>query len=475
MMRTNDRDTQITHAVVERCLIAADVDSTIIAQGDRHDREGFLLTLGPRLLEAARLGAHLALLTGNNMDALTNRVLRWLIEQLSHIQDLKLLSHFHFFCNSAGVYAHFPLSDPDMARLCADPESCSDSTAVLEALTKPGIGEKKLAIRPRFIDPVYIRRTAMAEPEVEKIRSILLECGDSYMKRLVERRSSLERNYDLTQVCNSGTLIAATPEVRSVEHGPDEEPQLSTVQITLRPILSFRHARAPSRVFGKDLRGALISTIQERLDTSGLGHYTARAGGRASVDVTLEKLDKAYGLEFLIDRLNLQGYSRQGQKFGSNAIYFGDEVIVGGGNDYPVTRIPGLVVFAVNSDRELVPYLHHVFVPSAILEGPEATAQILTSFNQCANRLLKGHADGAHKGWTALDVLKEEILATRVADRIAELRANRRVSVEDWQTLHVFVSLMYCTDPAAREWLTILTSQLDTIMTQHSPRVDIGR
>lgn len=458
------------HAVTERCLIAADVDNTIIAQGDLRDREAFLLTLGPRLIETASLGTHLALLTGNNMDALTGRVLKWLIEQLCHVRDLELLSRFHFFCNSAGVYVHFPRNDPEITRLCADADTCSDSAAVMQALTRPGVDEEKLAVCPRFVDPIYIRRTAIPEDELGEIRSILQECGASYMKLLSEKRSDIEQSYDLARVCRGSDLIPAEPEVRTVEYGSDSEPQLATVQITLRPVLSFRYARNPSKMFGKDLRSRLISLIQKRLDMCGLGHYTARAGGRASIDVTLEKLDKAYGLEFLIDHLNLQGQGRQGQKFGSNTIYFGDEVIVGGGNDYPVTKIPGLLVFAVNSDRQLVPDLHHVFIPSTILEGPQATAQILTSFNQCATRLLKEWSGTVQDGRTALDVLKEEILAKRVADKITELRASHRL--EDWQALHAFVCLMSRTDPDAREWLAILTSQLDAIMTQIAARID---
>jgi hypothetical protein len=471
--RMYEPKTPAKQMVTEKCLIAADVDNTIIAQGDRRDREAFLLTLGPRLIETASLGAHLALLTGNNMDALAGRVLKWLIEQLCHVRSLELLSRFHFFCNSAGVYVHFPKNDPDIMRFCTDNQSYPDSAAVIQVLTKPGLDKKKLAIHPRFIDPIYIRRAAILDDEVEVVRSILQEFGDLYMSRLASRRPSIERDYDLTRVCNGDNLIPATPEVRTVEYGLDSNPQLATVQITLKPILSFRYARNPSRLFGKDMRSKLISAIQEHLDKHGLGHYVARAGGRASIDVTLEKLDKAYGLEFLIDHLNLQGQPHLGQKFGSNTIYFGDEVIVGGGNDYPVTRIPGLLVFAVNSDREFVPYLHHVFIPSTILEGPEATTQILTSFIQCAIRLLKGRPSKMSDGRTALDVLKGEILSKRVADGITELHTKNHLSIEDWQALHAFVSLMSHTDPAAREWLTILTNQLDTIMTQIVNRVNI--
>jgi hydroxymethylpyrimidine pyrophosphatase-like HAD family hydrolase len=469
--RTADRAEQTPGSTADRCLIAADVDNTIVAQGDPHNREAFLLTLGPCLLDAARLGAHLALLTGNNMDALTSRVLRWLIEQLCLVRDLGLLSHFHFFCSAAGVYAHFPRTDPDMVRLCARVKPCFDSTAVLQALTKPGTERKKLAIRPRFIDPSYIGRTAMSKDEAKTVRSILEECAASYMKRLVERRAMFERTYDLSHVSNGNGLIPATPELRTVEYGSDAKPDVATVQITLKPVVSFRHARNPLVTFGQDLRSELIAAIQARLDAEGLGYCVARAGGRASIDVTLEKLDKAYALEFLIDRLNLQGQAREGRKLGSNTIYFGDEVIVGGGNDYPVTRIPGLLVFAVNPDRELVPCLHHVLVPSAILEGPDATGQIVAKFSECARRLSKGQTH-KNKGQSALDLLKEEILSTRVIDRLEKLKADSCVGIEDWQALHAFVSLMSRTDPSSREWLRILTTELDAIMGQLTKHAD---
>jgi hypothetical protein len=76
-----------------------------------------------------------------------------------------------------------------------------------------------------------------------------------------------------------------------------------------------------------------------------------------------------YALQFIIDRLKVQGSARLGEKIGTNTIYFGDEVIVGGGNDYPVTKIPGLLVFAVNPDRDLVPISSDVFIPSTIRGG----------------------------------------------------------------------------------------------------------
>jgi hypothetical protein len=294
----------------------------------------------------------------------------------------------------------------------------------------------------------------------------------AYMNNLKARRGTHEKNYELTRVCDSGELITPQPDLRIVRYGCDAVNE-ATVQITLKPILSFRHAhkRRKSKLIGKDLRTKLTETIQEELDKQGLGRYVARPGGRSSIDVTPEKLDKAYALEFLIDHLNLQGQVRRGQKLGSNTVYFGDEVIVGGGNDYPVTRIPGLLVFAVNADRDLVPFLSHIFVPSAILEGPDATAEVLAHFNRCALLLLNDF-DQPTKGQklsvtkTALEALKEEIFATRIREKIADLKHTDHLSVEDWQVLHAFVTIMYRNDAAARQWLSMLINELDAIMTQ---------
>ena len=327
-----------------------------------------------------------------------------------------------------------------------------------------------MAIKPRFIDPIYIERCRIPDDDAAKILNILEEAAAKYLDNLRARRQTYEKSYDLKQVCTDGQLIFPQPDTRIVRYGYDEF-QEATVQITLKPILSFRHAHKPSQVFGKDLRTRLAEAIQAKLDDHGLDHYTARPGDRSSIDVTPAKLDKAYALEFLVDRLNLQGFTRHGRKLGSNTIYFGDEVIVGGGNDYPVTRIPGLLVFAVNADKDFVPFLSQDFVPSAILEGLFATAEVLAHFNRCARTLLSNF-DHPKKGLghssakTALEALKEKIFVTRIKDKISELRHADYLDVEDWQVLHAFVTIMRRNDPAARRWLSILVNELDEIMTQ---------
>ena len=93
--------------IAERCLVAADVDKTILAQTEG-ERIHFLRRVAPQLLESAKLGMSLAFVTGNSMSQLTNRFLSWLLDHLCHTEELDLLPQFHFFCNSGGVYFHFP-------------------------------------------------------------------------------------------------------------------------------------------------------------------------------------------------------------------------------------------------------------------------------------------------------------------------------------------------------------------------------
>ena len=267
-----------------------------------------------------------------------------------------------------------------------------------------------------------------------------------------------------------GTCSRPKPDLRLVRYGAGVDLQEATVQITLRPMLSFRHAyeHTLEELLEHDLRRAWVQRIQAELDQNGLSHYVARPGGRTSVDVTLEKLDKAYALEFLIDHLNIQGQARLGQKLGTNAVYLGDEVIVGGGNDYPVTRIPGLLVFAVNPERSLMPFMSRVLVPSAVLAGPEASADVLSQINRCARQQLAKvgrprSSDGSNPVKTALAQFKEQLFTQRIQDKLSRLRF---ASTEDLQTIHTFVTLMARNDFAAKQWLNILANELDAIMQQ---------
>jgi hydroxymethylpyrimidine pyrophosphatase-like HAD family hydrolase len=471
-MPTPDWNIEARRLITEKCLIAADVDKTVLEQGHNRERQQFLDKVAPQLLLAASYGTNLAFLTGNSIHEFSSRFLRWLIDQLCHTDHLELLDRFHFFCNSGGVYARLSHKDKWLRKILTQQNTDGKlKDRIFRAITVPSNGGSNFAIRPCFIDAAYIERSMIPQDDAARITSVLEDAAQSYLDVLKAKRSTYEKSYDLSVVCDNTGFKAPHADMRIVDYGSNASLKKATVQITLKPILSFRQAYKPEKLFGKDERSKLIQIIQAKLDEKGLNHYIARPGGRSSIDVTLEKLDKAYALEFLIDRLNLQGQLRRGQKLGYNTIYFGDEVIVGGGNDYAVTRIPGLLVFAVNPDKNLIPFLSHIFVPSAILERTDATADVLTHFNNCALRLLKNfdHMVKAKKQSdikTALEVLKEEIFAARIREKIADLKHTHHTSVDDWQTLHAFVTLMCRNDPAARQWLSILINELDAIMTQ---------
>jgi len=474
MAQSRKDEASARRRITERCLIAADVDKTILEQATPTERQKFLRRVAPKLLESAELGMKLAFVTGNSMSQLAERFLKWLIEQLCHSDGLELLEQFHFFCNSGGVYFHFPSSDPDIAALLEEHKSDHSGLAghVFKLLTMRR--SDGVFIKPRFVDRAYLTRTQIPHSEALEIKEILEQCGEDYYKSLVRRRKALGRSYNLDLVSEGGRLQKPFVDMRPVEHGPVADPLRATVQLTLKPILSFRHAydEHQEKLFEADQRTKVLKAIQHRLDESGLAHYAARPGGRSSIDVTFEKLDKAYAMEFLIDSLNVEGSARQGQRLGANSVYFGDEVIVGGGNDYPVTRIPGLLVFAVNADKKLIPFLSHVFVPSSILEGPEATAEVLGQLNSIARSALHTGGPsaclvyGCTRHCTAIDCFKVEVFGQRIQEKIQTLKNTEKLNPDEWQVLHALVTLMHRDDPAARRWLAILVDELDAIMTQ---------
>jgi hydroxymethylpyrimidine pyrophosphatase-like HAD family hydrolase len=452
-----------------RCLLAADIDKTIVAQGSEREKQDFLRLVGPQLIQAAKLGTNLAFISGNAMEELTGRFLRWLLHQLCYLDEMELLSQFHFFCNSGGVYVHFDLDDPSLRQIITSEPSKLDASsyaeAVLKSVTSTSPETGLAVIHPRFVDAAYIRRSRIHDQEVSGICEILEQESKRYLREIEAKEPQLEKLYRLEMVRADGIFVHPRIERRYVTYGTTEPAEQATVQITLKPVLSFHQAHQMPKLFGRDLRSVVVSRIQARLDASGLGHYIARPGGRASIDVTTAKLDKAYALEFLIDRLNVYGNPRLGQHFGSNTIYFGDEVIVGSGNDFAVTRIPGLMVVAVNPQRDLVPLISQVLIPSTILEGPDATAQVLSVYNRCAEQLLRKYVRGSSTkshapSKTAVEAVKEEIYSQRTHEMLKTLQAD----VEDWEALHSLVSLIVRQEPRSRRWLAFMMNELNSVL-----------
>lgn len=458
-----------------KCLIATDIDRTILAQTD-DERQEFFLHIAPSLLVAASYGTTLAFMTGNSMHQLCSRFLKYLLKDICHKEKFDVLDQFHFFSNSGGVYSKFSAKDKGVRQVIDDDslDASSKAKKLFDLLTFRN-EENFFRIQQRFIDTNFLEKCRISERDIDKVREITAKCIEKYNNKLETQSEKLSKKYDMSHVEDENGLKPAVLQRRLLIYGTDESPKEGSVQLTIKPILSFLHAvdaKTKGRLIKKDERTRLLSEIQGKLDSSGLSHIMARPGGRSSIDMTLQKLDKAYALEYLIDSLNMQGHSRQGKKFGSNAIYFGDEVIAGFGNDYPVTRIPGLLVFAVNPDKDLIPFLSHVFVPSSILAGPEATSDMLRTFNSITFRLINEyeHSKGKKKRKVvnAIDALKKELFVARILEKMETMKGEGTTTVEDWQTLHSFVTLMSRDDPAAREWLFILLNELDAIMAQIS-------
>lgn len=458
--------------ITERNLIAADIDKTLLDQETGYEEEKFFMKVGPALNEAASNGTNLAVLTGNSMRELCNRFLWYLIKVLCHTNHLHTLEKFHFFCNSGGVYVHFPGDDPMIRNMIAfQDQYINDPEKVFKELTNNSDDKKKIAIKPRFIKKEFIERNLICNADIKQINKILEKVIKTYNADLTSHTPSLSRKYYLESVKKDGKFNFPTAERRTVEYGPEEDRKMGVVQITLRPILSFRHAKNSKNAFNNDLRLKYTRIIQEKLDREGFTQYIARPGGRSSIDITLEKLDKASALAYLIDHLNLQGNQRLGGSLGSNTMYIGDEVIVGGGNDYPVTKIPGLLVIAVNEDKQFVPFLHRVFATH--LSGPNAAAEIIGKYNNIAIKLLNQSLEGVGNlslNMTALEKFKEELFLTRIREKINNLEVE---NVDDLQIIHAFVTLMCRKDPYAKEWLSLLINELDGIMNQISTSSDV--
>lgn len=464
-----------SHRIVTNpCLIATDVDKTILAQIDDKEDEKILFVrkVAPQLVASARLGINICFLTGNSMKELSSRILLWLLEQLCSAKEVYLLERFHFFCNAGGVYAHFSNNDCKFNELLEKEKSRQlSSKEVLKVLMMTDETDEYV-IRPRFLDRTFINKTVIPENELKELSIELNKIGQEYIKELTENSENFAKTYDIDRVSNNNLLTIPYIEKRMIRYGDDKSPIIGSVQITLKPILSFRHGvndEIQTSLFQTttDLRSIYIKKLIQRLDDVGLGHYSPRPGGRASIDVTIEKLDKAYALQYLIDHLNIQGHKSKGQLFGSNTIYLGDEVIVGGGNDYVVSRIPGILVMAVNRDKHLVPFSANIFVPHTLYEGPDASYTFLTDFNRKAEELLtlSNKQGPRYNKSNAVVEYKRSLFKRRIEEKLKQFES---VSSDELQIMHALVSLMCRKDIDAREWISILVNELNDIMAKLS-------
>ena len=120
-----------------RCLIAADVDKTLLAQEEGEHKE-FLVGVVNHLVRTAELGAHLAFLTGNDMEQMARRFISLVVKRLCEIDKVPLLERMHFFCNSSGMHAHFPVSvHPRLRQLAEGAEGSGSNGGKRRSLAPP--------------------------------------------------------------------------------------------------------------------------------------------------------------------------------------------------------------------------------------------------------------------------------------------------------------------------------------------------
>jgi hypothetical protein len=448
-------------------LVAADIDRTLLEQRPGEHWE-FFLKMGNPLVQAAELD--FAVITGNSMEQMTRRFLTPLVQTMCRTGKVDRLSHMHFFCNSSGVYAHFPTQHGSLARFAAAQErhrhgSEVDSRKVLARMLD---GD---AIRPEFLNEAFLNETYIPPDHLDSIERILEKYAEEYFNDIEAQRAVLSTDYNLDELCDSKrpSRIAKPKVERREMLGPALIGHPSkrrtaakfSVQITLKPVLSFRHARTPAPKPGRDKRTEVIRKIQQALDEGGLDAYLARPGGHSSIDVTRRALDKSFGLAWLIERLGVAGVQHRGEAYGANTVYLGDEVIAGGGNDYAITKIPGVLVFAVNEDRSLVPFLNGVVIPFADAHGPAASARLLQELNGVLE-LADQTGD-----LQVVKTFREQFFRKRLRAGF-EVLLQRPENIDPMvlQALHAFLRLASQNAPNTRRWTQTLASLLDLLSSE---------
>ena len=152
-------------------------------------------------------------------------------------------------------------------------------------------------------------------------------CGTRYYRfNEVEKTWGLQYAEDLTE--DEKAKIIATLEVGAKELGYWEESPAGDIiedrlsQVTFSAL--GQQALAEDK-YKWDADGVKKKTLRDYV-AERLPEFEVRAGGTTSIDVTKPNIDKAYGMQRLIDILDI---SRD------DILYFGDSMKEGG-NDYPV-------------------------------------------------------------------------------------------------------------------------------------------
>ena len=309
--------------LTRRALIAFDLDKTVLHQGQLGELETFTSSVCQTLIDLASQGYNISAVTGNDMHQLSCRFAKSLIEELCRHRRLQLLEQFSCFCNCATVYVRF--SGAALTGLVAQQGSLELSA--LQELASSTVFHQVdglLEIRPGFVVQEYVARTCMGAAEAADIERLAQAAanewwaeactadGDALRPELCARffvntadaeansalalaaqRSESNREaavYEAFRPAGARGSLALAPPVVERRDVRTAEGACYSAALTIKPILSFRHARSPSpqgRGLSpeEDARAALIGKVQRALRDAGLSQYVATAGGRSSIDI----------------------------------------------------------------------------------------------------------------------------------------------------------------------------------------------
>jgi len=394
----------------ERSLVAFDVDKTVLHQGIPDELERFKKGICQVLLKLARLNIHLAAVSGNSVSAISKRLLKALLEELCEQRCLHLLTQFHFFCSGAALYLHFsPMSCQDFAALLHRAPTLTSEVLLAEA--KRYLFDEECGVRPQFVMSSYARQCSIPEEDAADIITILQEEATGWYEGIRTSGKLLPQIRSEYYVTGTGDAAmdgqlekeAASDKVNTEAFVWEDMPPEATRRTCLAadgrsyvtacvvmPILSFRHARQRLLLPAQDPRFQLIQRIKERLREAGLVRYMSNAGGRGTIDVNHHLVSKRDAVSWLLKHLGDEGVHQLGEPFGTNCVYFGDEVVLNG-NDISVAMIPGIQVYAVNELVQKVPFKTNIELPTAFTTetGPEATKAVLEDLLRFAEASLE--------------------------------------------------------------------------------------
>lgn len=183
-------------------------------------------------------------------------------------------------------------------------------------------------IEPLNVSPMQLRRL-----------HLMPTCGTRYYRyNEADKDWQLQYNEDLTEAEKKKIFKALEESARELGFWPENpvgeviEDRFS--QVTLA---ALGQQAAPEDKYAWDPDGTKKLAIRD-LAAKKLPDFEVRAAGTTSIDVTRVGLDKAYGMQKLIDILSI---SRD------EILFFGDKLDEGG-NDYPVKAM-GIDTIAVES------------------------------------------------------------------------------------------------------------------------------